>query len=244
MASEQLIDFAIVRNSRALYIYELNELHSRLLPDEESQALALRACHGDADAKEQLITCCLRYVAKVAAYYAHFLPIPHDEYLDLVSVGNLALVECFERAIHSPNPMGYLLAVAKKCIYRHCAYRAELITIPEKEHHRGKVEPVLSLDMALSGTGWTYQHILAALEDIEQETDAADYEAAFGALDQALDTLTERQRDIIMRLYGLRGYPAERMREQAKRLGQRDKSLYALRDRAMSRLRVALEQKR
>ena len=59
--------------------------------DEEAE-LVRRACSGERQAKEALLQSCLRYVAFITSRYSCYLE--HEEYLDLVSVGNLALVHC------------------------------------------------------------------------------------------------------------------------------------------------------
>ena len=73
----------------------------RLTRSEESE-LVCRARNGDTQAKEALIQSCLGYVASVAYRYVCYMQ--HDDYLDLVSVGNLAIVECFEKALTVDNP--------------------------------------------------------------------------------------------------------------------------------------------
>jgi hypothetical protein len=62
----------------------------RLTRSEEGE-LVYRARNGDTQAKETLIQSCLGYVASVAYRYVCYAQ--HDDYLDLVSVGNLAIVE-------------------------------------------------------------------------------------------------------------------------------------------------------
>ena len=102
----------------------------RLTRSEESE-LVCRARQGDKQAKETLIQSCLGYVACVAYRYTCY--VQHDDYLDLVSVGNLAIVECFEKALTVDNPVAYLLGVAKLAVKAYCCKHSGLIT-----HQRGQ----------------------------------------------------------------------------------------------------------
>jgi RNA polymerase primary sigma factor len=87
----------------------------------EEAELVRRARLGERQAKDALLQSCLRYVAVVTNRYACYLQ--HEEYLDLVSVGNLAMVECLEKALTVDNPVAYLYGVAKLAVksyaYRH-----------------------------------------------------------------------------------------------------------------------------
>ena len=76
------------------YRYELSLL-LRLTPEEE-RALRDQAREGDEQARDRLIENCLSYVAYIASRYKRY--VHHDDYLDLVGVGNLAIVEHIEKA--------------------------------------------------------------------------------------------------------------------------------------------------
>src|SRR5712692_281986 len=82
---------------------------------EEEQGLIKRARAGDTDAREALVLSCLGYVKTVARKYAVICAAwgkKRIEYLDLVQVGNLTLLECFDKAIVHPCPYGYLKRAA------------------------------------------------------------------------------------------------------------------------------------
>ena len=55
-----------------------------------------------------MVEACLWYVFRVAQKYAD---LPHDETLDFVGIGNLALVERVDRALGKPNPFAYLMKI-------------------------------------------------------------------------------------------------------------------------------------
>ena len=59
--------------------------------DSEERDLERRARLGDEQARQQLLESSLQYVARVAWRYLCY--VRQDDYLDLVSVGNLAVVE-------------------------------------------------------------------------------------------------------------------------------------------------------
>ena len=134
----------------------------RLTRSEESE-LVNRARNGDTQAKEALIQSCLGYVACVAYRYVCYLQ--HDDYLDLVSVGNLAIVECFEKALTIDNPVAYLLGVAKLAVKAYCCKHSGLIT-----HQRG--QPFVwvdSLDAPLgNGQGCLAEMLATPTQEIQQ----------------------------------------------------------------------------
>lgn len=117
-------DQEIVLTSVEQYRSEVLRLPS-LTRSEESE-LVRRARNGNKQAKEALLQSCLRYVASVAYRYTCY--VQHDDYLDLVSVGNLALVECLEKALTVDNPVAYLHRVAKLAVKVYCCKHSGLIT--------------------------------------------------------------------------------------------------------------------
>lgn len=78
------------------------------LSREEEAEIVRRAKEEDAEAREQVITNCLTYIEFIAKRYEPYLH--HDDYLDLVSIGSLAVVENFSRALGKDNPSGSLRA--------------------------------------------------------------------------------------------------------------------------------------
>jgi DNA-directed RNA polymerase sigma subunit (sigma70/sigma32) len=97
----------------------------RLSASEESD-LEQRARLGDAQAYQQLIEAALRYVAGVAWRYLCY--VPQDDYLELVSVGNMAVVEGMEKALTARQPSAYLRGLARNRIRRYCLSRSRLVS--------------------------------------------------------------------------------------------------------------------
>ncbi|GCF10610.1 hypothetical protein [Dictyobacter arantiisoli] len=78
-----------------------------LTPDQE-QCLLDRALKNDVQAKDEMIVSCLPYVKNIASSYARNYKItsPRIEYLELVQIGNLAIVEKFDDCLNSDQPSG------------------------------------------------------------------------------------------------------------------------------------------
>ena len=225
-------DQEIVLSSVEQYRSEILRL-PRLTRSEESE-LVYRARNGDAQAKEALIQSCLGYVASVA--YRYLCYMQHDQYLDLVSVGNLALVECFEKALTVEKPVAYLLGVAKLAVKAYCCKHSQLIT-----HQRG--QPYMwvdSLDAPLgNGQGCLAERLSAPTQEPQQEPADCD------SLNKAIGALTPKQRYVVLRHFGLDGDPPEPIAAISRRLSQVNPKQTIARNRynrAISRLRRKLLQ--
>jgi DNA-directed RNA polymerase specialized sigma24 family protein len=141
--------------------------------------------------------------------YRYVCYMQHDDYLDLVSVGNLALVECFEKALTVENPVAYLLGVAKLAVKAYCCKHSQLIT-----HQRG--QPFVWVDSPDAprgnGQGCLAERLSAPTQESEQEP------ADFSTLYQAISALTPKQRYVVLRHYGLDGDTPEAIAAISKRL--------------------------
>lgn len=219
------------------YRYELSCL-PRLTSQEENEISTLARAGGE-QARARLIENCLRYIAFIAARYKRY--VHHDDYLDLVGVGNLAVVEHVEKALTVDNPHAYLFAVAKCEIITYCMTRASLIT-------RSRYTPIAemyveSLDAPLHRDGNV--SLLDRLIATEAEPGQKGEESDYTDLYSALDALPERQREVLTRHYGLRGHPAESLYEMSRELtanpGPKSCVAYMIEYRALARLRQHLE---
>ncbi|HYU72012.1 MAG TPA: hypothetical protein VEL31_04980 [Ktedonobacteraceae bacterium] len=113
-----------------LYEIELYN-HSLLAPSalEEARGLASRARVGDAQAREDMIVACLRYVFHVG----HGLALQHgitEMAADVVAVGNLSVMEHLEKAYDHVSPFGYLMTCAKGEMTRWAQQHSTIITVP------------------------------------------------------------------------------------------------------------------
>src|SRR5260370_38333091 len=115
-----------VPTTKELYRREVRVLP--VLTRVEEQDIVRGARKGDADARTALIQSCLNYVGFMAAWHARY--VYHDEYLDLVGIGNVAVVEHVDEALTRENPCAYLRGCAKFAIIYYCFNRSSLIPTP------------------------------------------------------------------------------------------------------------------
>src|SRR6266480_301721 len=111
-------------------LYRSEVRHLPKVTVEKERELIRRARAGDAEARSELITSCLNYVGFMAARYTCY--VNHDEYLDLVGIGNLAVVEHLDRSLLRDNPCAYLRGVVKYTVLHYCLAHASLISRPQE----------------------------------------------------------------------------------------------------------------
>ena len=234
--------------SRELYEYELS-LVPQLSKAEQRIAVEAARC-GDEDAKEALIGDLLHFVAfragRLVRAYMH-----EQEYLDVVQVGNLAVVNAFDKTLATTqDPVTYLAAVARQKMVAYCVYYSKLIRLPDqKDRYHGPIyTPSLEEMLAFrnaedDSAAWLeapdnpLEEVIASLEP-EEETG---FNVAYGPLAEALGTLTQKERESIENLYGLGAYGEETVGEMSKRIGINHSTLSATRSRALSKLRAYLK---
>lgn len=179
---------------------------------QEEETLIDQARAGDVEARDAVIRSLLTYVIHVAQKYATICREsgrPRVEYLDLVQVGNLTLLECLEKALAHACPVGYLKRASSGEIVKHCMKHGSLITSPSKRG--GDILPIKdvdSIDMPVRTSGDTPERLTLAetlIAPEKQEKQERDYTA----LHEALDILTEKQKYIIVRHYGIECAPED-----------------------------------
>ncbi len=109
--------------------YRSEVLRLLRLTASEERDLEQRARLGDEQARQQLIESSLQYVASFAWRYVCY--VRQDDYLDLVSVGNMAVVEGIVKALTATRPGAYLRGMARYAIRRYCLARSRLVS---KQH--------------------------------------------------------------------------------------------------------------
>jgi hypothetical protein len=77
-----------------------------------------KARQGDKDSREAIIHGTLGYILTVA--HTYHIVYPEQEYSDLVSIGNLAAVECLDHALTKRVPYSYLRGCIKNEIHWYC----------------------------------------------------------------------------------------------------------------------------
>jgi DNA-directed RNA polymerase sigma subunit (sigma70/sigma32) len=225
-------DQDVVLSSVAQYLSELAGLP--VLSRDEEADLVRRARQGDKQAREDLLHSCLRYVASVTSRYSCYLE--HEEYLDLVSIGNLAIVERLDKALTVENPVAYLYGVAKLAIRSYCYTHSQLIT-----QVRGR--PMVwtdSLDAPLYDRKGCLADTLVAPEQAPPSE-----QPAFANLYGAIKALTPKQQYVILRFYGLDGDAPESIASISRRLSRDNPKVTIARNRynnAIMSLRRKLRQ--
>ncbi len=221
-----------ILTSAQQYRHELSLLPR--LTSEEERELRDRAREGDRQARARLIESCLRYMAFIAARYRRY--VYHDDYLDLVGVGNLAVVENVEKALMMDNPCAYLSVIARLAIIDYCMTSASLII---KSRYTHTPDPYTgSLDAPI------YQDCEATLLDQIAAPEQEQAEQDYTQLYEAIDTLPEKHREVLTRHYGLYGRQAESLYEMSREMsanpGPKSSAAYLIEYRALARLRSQL----
>src|SRR5260370_24691438 len=173
-----------VPTTKELYRREVRVLP--VLTRAEEQELVRRARRGDAEARTALIQSCLNYVGFMAAWHAR--DVYHDEYLDLVGIGNVAVVEHVDEALTRENPCAYLRGCAKFAIIYYCFNRASLIPTPWQAKQSISVA---SLDTPVYANTVQLEPVLFR--------ESPDYAWLYEALKQ----LPQRYQDVLIKHYGL-----------------------------------------
>jgi DNA-directed RNA polymerase specialized sigma24 family protein len=193
---------------------------------EQEAELVLRARTGDPVAREELITSCLNYVGFIANWYARY--VYHDEYLDLVGIGNLVIVENLEKALAKDNPCGYLRKMVKAVVLNYCITHASLVTRPTYS----KPTYTNSLDTPVYANTLTQEPVVVA--------ESPDYSWLY----QALERLPKAYREVLTRHYGLYNSPVESLYEMSRKMSRSVKGsvAYLTEYRALRLLRQILAQ--
>jgi RNA polymerase sigma factor (sigma-70 family) len=204
-------------SSRDQYVSELWRI-ARLSPDEE-QTIVEQARTGDQQAKNTLIESCLVYVMHMAkVYHVYF---EHDDLLDIVQVGNLAIIEKLDKALTKENTAAYLRGVAKQSIKTYCLYHSRLMPIKDHQTPIAEVPKVTSLD-ALRPRRHTQDNEEESFpfdppepeHHDQQETDSQQLHT----VRQALAELTHKQQEVIAMRHGLTGNGSLQIADIARQL--------------------------
>ncbi len=188
----------------SLHVEDRSVFPKALKPDEEAE-LFQRYAQGDSSAKEKLILHNLRLVAHIVKKYQ---PSP-DMQEELISIGTIGLIKAV--TTFDPCKGNRFAAYGSRCVENEILmhYRREKKT--QKDVYFD--EPI---DTDKDGNQLTLGDIIASTEDLCSQ---ADMHMDIARLAQGLETLDEREREIIFLRYGIGGRKPLTQRETAKLLG-------------------------
>jgi RNA polymerase sigma factor (sigma-70 family) len=169
------------------------------------------ARQGDSQAQHDLVLSVLHYVEYRAGHFFKWYSsfFSRLEYLDLVGVGNVEVMERLDEALTKDNPWSYLAGYAKQAMWHYCTRYASLILTPS----HASVKPVESLDEALydnESDGETLANHVPVPEPAIWHSSLPINEKR---LYQALAYLTPKQRTLLQRLFGLQEHAPESIKE-------------------------------
>jgi RNA polymerase sigma factor (sigma-70 family) len=172
--------------------------------------------------------------------------VEHDDLLDIVGVGNLAITEKLDQALEkaTESVTHYLCGVARWSIMRHCLYHSRLIDIKDHRTPLSEFPQTTSLE-ALSenenGDDQSYDPptLVQPVPTHPQETD----EQRLKTVRQALAQLTATQREMVEMHYGFNTYGATKIADIAAHLAIPQETAQKRHYRAIKRLRKWLPTK-
>lgn len=209
-----------------IYYREIRQYHP-LSPALE-QRLTILIQQGDEQARQTLIEHNLRLVTHIAKTYYH----PKIELLDLIQEGNLGLIEAVDRF----NPeMGHRFSTfavwwIRKRILRYLGRSEDLVRLdtPIKGEEGEALclgDTIMDEETILGGPACEGQDTQLEQEESRQQ------------MRQRIALLSEREKEVLMMLYGVTEERALTPQEVAERLGVSIRRFYHIRDRALKKLK-------
>ncbi len=202
-----------------LYSAELKRLP--LLSRVEQHPLVTQARRGDQNAKDALVIHCLHWtVRKAARIYRQYHP-RHLDLMDLVGVGNVEIMEKFDRALEKPDPVTFLLSSAAYEMQSHVGTNDSVIIKPRYGREKmQRLDPVPATIVSLEAPSPEGEHplveTLAAEQHVPQDAGRRRQKRTNAILHQAVNELSPTLRRAVVELYGLFGQPARTKKDLAK----------------------------
>ena len=214
------------------YIVEICK--EQVLTVEEEKELAAKIACGDAKSLNKLVTANLRFVVSMAnKYQGQGVAIE-----DLVSEGNIALMKAAAKYDASRSRfVSYAVPIIRRQMEQALETQGALYKIPRAEATAGerRRSHALSVDAPLGGR--ENVNLLSLLVN----PNAPEADAHFGeveqsvALDEVLNRLDERERDVISGLFGI-GRERLAMAELAAEMGLKRERVRQIRNKAIRKL--------
>lgn len=223
------------RDAIQRYLDEISE--TPLLSDAEEQELALRIQQGDRRAADKLATANLRYVVTIAHQYAN-ADFTAD---DLISEGNIGLLKAAQK--YKVQEAGKKDQSHKRFVTFAAPYIRERIErfmeqgtrMTGQEH--GKL---YSTDESLpigSKNNFTLLNVIENKDAVQADVTMEQASLSEEMLN-AIDILDERERAVIIRLYGI-GTTQMTMADAGRSLDLKRERVRQIRDKALRKLRKA-----
>lgn len=194
------------------------------LSKEEERALFCQMKNGDRKARDKIIEHNLRLVSHIIRKYYSTYEQP-DELLSIGSLGLIKAVDSFN------NDFGTKFATyGARCIQNEI-----LMFFRSKKKNINDVSINDTIDVDKDGNPLTYLDIISVEESIESDLDMKEHIIKVKKLvDEILD---EREKQIIILRYGLKGYEPRAQREVAKYLGISRSYVSRIEKRALEKLK-------
>lgn len=217
------------------YIEEI--VQEQLLSNEEEQALAAKIKLGDAKALEKLTKANLKFVVSLAHHYKN-QGLGED---DLVSEGNIGMMHAAQKfdGTKGIRFVSYAAPYIKKAMEEAIKEQTALYKLPkdEKSKFERKRTHAISIDQPIpvgSSNNFTLQHVLEN-EDAPQADEHLNKELLNFEIQKGLNELNEREKRIIIAIYGLNGTHYT-MAEIAENMGLRRERVRQIRNKALRKL--------
>ena len=217
------------------YIEEI--VQEQLLSNEEEQALAAKIKLGDAKALEKLTKANLKFVVSLAHHYKN-QGLGED---DLASEGNIGMMHAAQKfdGTKGIRFVSYAAPYIRKAMEEAIKEQTALYKLPkdEKSKFERKRTHAISIDQPIpvgSSNNFTLQHVLEN-EDAPQADEHLNKELLNFEIQKGLNELNEREKRIIIAIYGLNGTHYT-MAEIAENMGLKRERVRQIRNKALRKL--------
>ena len=207
------------------------------LSAEEQRLLEERAREGDAQARERIVFECMHFVQRVASLYTRTY-MRSDDYLDLIQVGNLSLLEHVDKTFDTGKNTAYLCAIARREMRYELAYRSSIIMFPMNAAVPREQPKFLSIEELREADDETWRRVDEMISQMERPEVTS---TLYGPLQEALATLTPGTREVVVRHHGIDGI-TETIIDISRDLQINANAAYARYYKALQRLRARLKQ--
>jgi RNA polymerase sigma factor (sigma-70 family) len=205
MAQEYMLPVDVLNRMddlSAATLYQSEVRRIPLLPREEQPPYIDAARQGDTEAQYALLHTCLNWMMRQArTIRSNHLP-QHTDLMDLIGQANLKMWEAMPNALDANDPIAYLMSVGATEMHRYCLYADPLIK-RQRDQPFTKPHPT-TVSLEANATAPTEQ----------PPTDTPHLQLVY----QALGSLSDRHRTVLMAAYGLNGETAHKHEDIAAML--------------------------